>query len=116
MKRVLFDQNVPADLRSYCEGHYIRTAKEEGSDLLSNGNLLKTAEAAGFEVLVTADKRIAYQQNLKNRSIALVVLGTNHWETIESNPGPVAAAIDNAEPGGFETVVYPLPPRRSQHK
>jgi len=60
---------------------------------LGNGELLKEAEAAGFEVLVTTDKNIRYQQNLKGRTIALVVLGQGRWSVIKHHVSQVVAAV-----------------------
>ena len=61
---VLFDHSTPAPLRSALKGHVIVEAVERGWETLGNGALLDAAEAAGFEVFVTADKNIWYQQNL----------------------------------------------------
>jgi len=72
---VLLDQGVPAPLRHHLTEHSVKTASQQGWGTLSNGELLKAAEAAGFHVLLTADKNLAYQQNLKERAIAIVVLG-----------------------------------------
>jgi hypothetical protein len=80
---VLFDQGAPVPLRPFLTGHTVETASQRGWDKLKNGELLEAAEEAGFEVLVTPDKNIRYQQNLGFRRIALVVLG---------NP-PVAGAL-----------------------
>jgi hypothetical protein len=71
--RVLFHQATPVPIRSYLEGHEIRTASQEGWGTLKNGELLAAAEAAGFDVLVTTDKNIRYQQDLSQRKIAIVV-------------------------------------------
>jgi hypothetical protein len=71
----LFDHSTPAPLRHHLEGHEVKEAVELGWDKLSNGELPAEAEQAGFEVLVTADKNIRYQQNLTGRKIAIVVIG-----------------------------------------
>jgi hypothetical protein len=60
---ILFDHSTPAPLRTYLKEHAVTEARDRGWDRLSNGDLLDAAEAAGFEVLVTADKNIRYQQN-----------------------------------------------------
>ena len=73
--RVLFDQATPVPLRPFLEGHTVRTAAQEKWDRLRNGELLNAAEAAGFDVLVTTDKNMRYQQNLTRRRIFIVVLG-----------------------------------------
>ena len=76
---VLFDQGTPVPIRPFLKEHTVQTTAERGWDTLENGELLKAAEAAGFDVLVTPDKNIRYQQNLTVRTIALVVLGNPQW-------------------------------------
>ncbi len=63
--RVLFDQGTPTAIADYLSEHTVRTTKQQGWETLSNGDLLTAAEGAGFEVLVTTDNNIAFQQNLK---------------------------------------------------
>ena len=60
---VLFDKNIPWGIRRHLAGHTVRTTEDEGWSGLSNGDLLSAAEQAGFEVMLTADQRIRYQQN-----------------------------------------------------
>lgn len=107
MSRVLLDENVPAGLRRHLEPHDVLHATQMGWDGLANGLLIAAAEREGFQVLVTADRNLLYQQNLDGREIALVVLGTNHWDTIRSKPELVGQAIERASPGGFEDVAFP---------
>jgi hypothetical protein len=67
--RVLFDQATPTPIRLFLEGHTVRTAAHEGWDRFQNGELLAAAEAAAFDVLLTTDKNMRYQQNLAGRKI-----------------------------------------------
>src|SRR3990172_4712828 len=76
---ILFDHGTPAPLRSFLKGHTVRETKGQGWDTFGNGELLTAAEAAGFEVLVTTDKNLRYQQNLTGRKIGVVVLGNAQW-------------------------------------
>jgi hypothetical protein len=80
--RVLFDQGTPVPLRQVLVGHDVSTAYECGWSTLKNGELLAAAETQGFDVLVTTDKNLRYQQNLASRSIAILVLGTTSWPRI----------------------------------
>ncbi len=80
--KVLFDNNMPRQLRRSLRGHEVRTAREMLWTLLENGDLLRAAEDSGFNVMVTGDKNLSYQQNLAGREIALVVLSTNNWNVI----------------------------------
>jgi hypothetical protein len=78
---ILFDNGTPAPLRYALKGHVVVEAIERGWDRLVNGELIAVAEAADFEVLLTTDKNIRYQQNLTGRKIAFVVLGNQQWPT-----------------------------------
>lgn len=102
--RVLFDHNVPHGLRRFLPGHYVRNAAEMDWAWLSNGLLLKAAEDQGFDVMVTCDQSIYYQQNLKARSIALVVLTTNNWTEIRVRTKDILAAIQASSAGSFTVV------------
>jgi predicted nuclease of predicted toxin-antitoxin system len=83
--RILFDKNVPVGVRRYLLKHEVSTVVEMlWPDQLENGELLRVAEESGFDVIVTSDQNIRYQQNLTGRRLALVVLGSNsgHWYVI----------------------------------
>jgi hypothetical protein len=84
---VLFDQSTPVPIRPFLKGHTVETAWQRGWDELKNGDLLKAAEEAGFEVLVTPDKNIRYQQNLRNYTIAIVVLANPAMARVASSCG-----------------------------
>ncbi len=75
--RVLFDHGTPSGIAGSLSGHEVTEAIERRWDRISNGELLNVAEAAGFDVLLTTDKRIRYQQNLMGRKLAVVVLGNS---------------------------------------
>jgi len=72
--KILFDHCVPKPLRHELSGHYITTAREMHWEGLKNGRLLDKAQAAGFDVLLTVDHNIRYQQNLTGRATAVVVM------------------------------------------
>ena|ERR1039458_981452 len=77
--RILFDNGTPALLRDALKGHIVVEAMERGWDRLVNGELIAVAEAEGFDLLLTTDKNIRYQQNLNDRKIAFVVIGNQQW-------------------------------------
>jgi len=103
--------SVPAPLRHSLSHHSVRTTAQEGWDKLLNGALLAAAEAA-FDVFVTCDQNIVYQQNMAGRRVAIVVIITNNWPVISTNPAKVVQAVDAATAGSFATVTYPMPPPR----
>jgi hypothetical protein len=89
---VLFDNGTPRTLARYLIDHHAVTeARARGWDELENGALLNAAEAAGFDVLVTTDKNLSYQQNLSGRKIAIVVLGQGQWSLIKARVSEVVA-------------------------
>ena len=104
---VLFDQSTPVPIRPFLKGHTVETAWQRGWDRLKNGELLKAAEEAGFEVLVTPDKNIRYQQNLRNYTIAIVVLGNPQWPVLRRHVDRVVAAVNAAKPGTYCEVEIP---------
>ena len=106
--RILLDHNVPVPLRSWFIGHQVETAYERGWAELTNGVLLQMAEEAGFDVMITSDKGIRYQQNLAGRRLALVVISTNDWTRIRKSKSVVVAAISETLPGSLVDVEIPL--------
>ena len=104
---VLFDQGTPVPIRPFLKGHKVQTTAERGWDMLENGELLRAAEAAGFDVLVTPDKNIRYQQDLTARTIALVVLGNPRWPILRLHVQRVVAPVDAARPGSYIEVEIP---------
>ncbi len=110
--RILFDKNVPVGVRRYLSGHEVRTFVETGWPIqLENGKLLQQAEIAGFDVMVTSDQNIRYQQNLKGRKLDLVVLGSNIWPIVSNHGAEITAHCDAATSGSFAFVAMPLPPK-----
>jgi hypothetical protein len=106
--RILFDNGTPAPLRHALKGHVVVEAIERGWDRLVNGELIAAAEAAGFDLLLTTDKNIRYQQNLTGRKIAFVVLGNQQWPTLLTYLERVVAAVNSAAPGSYVEVEIPF--------
>ena len=77
--RVLFDNGTPRGVATVLKDHVVEEARARGWDILRNGELLDAAEAAGFQVFITTDRNLRYQQNLTNRKIAVVILGKGRW-------------------------------------
>lgn len=112
MRRILLDEGVPIGVRTLVTGFHVEAVPELGWAGLANGDLIQAAEEAGFEVMITCDQNIRYQQNLAGRRLALVVLTTNHWDTIRANGSGILPAVEAATVGSFVTVEMPKPPRR----
>ena len=102
--RVLFDQGTPAPLRKHLSSHAVSTAYELGWGGLENGALLQHAESHGFEVLVTTDQNLKYQQNLSNRKIAVVVLSTTSWPRIQKSLSAIVEAVSSIQENGYVEI------------
>ena len=106
--RVLFDQSTPLPIRSFLRGHVVRTAAEQGWGDLSNGQLLAAAEAAGFDVFLTTDKNIPFQQNVREYRLAIVVIDRQQWPDVRAHVGLVVAAVACAKGGCIHIVHIPV--------
>jgi hypothetical protein len=104
---ILFDQGTPVGIRNSLKGHVVKTAREQGWGTLLNGDLLRVAEDAGFEVLLTTDKNLIHQQNLSDRKIAIVVLGNSRWSLIEPALQRIVDTVDAAKPASYTLVEIP---------
>ncbi len=105
---VLFDQNVPYDLKRHLGAHEVTTAPDVSWEEIKNGELLAIAESRGFDVFVTAEKNLSYQQNLTARRIAIVLLPTNSWPKLRPFVHEFAALVDAAVPGSLTKLAVPM--------
>ena len=82
--RILLDEQLPRQLAPYLVGHDVRTVQQESWAGLSNGALLRKAEAAGFSVFLTGDHSLEFQQNISKQRMGIVVLraGSNALEDL----------------------------------
>jgi hypothetical protein len=102
--KVLFDANTPAPLARFLRGHEVVRADQMGWQGLENGALLDAAEQAGFDLLLTCDQNVQYQQNFTNRKLALVILSSNHWPTLRRVAARIATAVDFVQTGQIVKV------------
>jgi hypothetical protein len=105
---ILFDQGVPRGLAESLRGHEVTEARKLKWERISNGELLNLAESAGFDLLLTTDKNVRHQQNLSDRKISIVVLGTSPWWLVRQHLGAIAAAVNAATPGSYAEVEIPF--------
>ena len=102
--RIVFDQNVPRALGQFLIGHQVTRSAEMGWQELKNGDLIKAAEEKKFDLLVTCDRNLEYQQKVEGRKIAIVALSTNNWRVIRSRVREVVQAVDGARLGTYLSV------------
>jgi hypothetical protein len=96
--KVLFDQGTPVPLCYHLPGHEISTAYEMGWSRLQNGDLLIAAEAS-FDVLITTDQNLRYQQNVSGRKISILVLPTTSWPKLQKRTEEILVLLDKLKPG-----------------
>jgi hypothetical protein len=104
--RVLFDQGTPRPLQDFLSGHEVKTAYQLGWNEYKNGKLLSAAESMGFELLITTDKNLQYQQNLTGRKIAILVLPTTKWAQIRIHTKEIAEAVSACAPGSYRDLSW----------
>jgi hypothetical protein len=103
--KILFDQGTPVPLRRELLGHEISTAFELGWSELTNGDLLRAAEEA-FDVLISTDQGLRFQQNLAGRKLSIIVLQTTSWPLIQRQVDRIIDALTRVSPGGFLGVSF----------
>jgi hypothetical protein len=106
--KILFDHGVPKPIARSLIGHEVTYARRIGWHELGNGELIQKAEEAGYEVLLSTDKNIRYQQNLTSRTIALVVLGNSQWPLVRLHLDKIAAALNACTPGSYTEIAIPF--------
>ena len=107
---ILFDHATPRALRRHLAGHTIHTAEQLGWERLANGLLIARAEESGYELLISVDQGIQYQQNLAARRVAILVLMKNDWSLIRPHTDTINVAINRIQPGDYVEIEIPLPP------
>ena len=101
--KILFDQGTPVPLREHLRDHTVATAFELGWSMLKNGELLTAAEHS-FDLLITTDQQIRYQQNLAGRKLAIIVLPTTSWPRLRTCIPQIRDAIASCKPGQYREV------------
>jgi len=99
--KILFDQGTPVPLKNTLTDHIVATAYDMNWSALTNGDLLAVAEVEHFEVLVTTDKNLRYQQNLSGRKIAIFVLPFTSWPKLKVHATLIATAIGTLSKGSY---------------
>ena len=104
--KILLDECVPWPMHKLLAGHECSTAQRQGWGGVSNGALLGEAEGA-FDLFITADQNLRYQQNLVGRSIAILELSTNKLRRIQAAVPLILDAIASLQAGEFRHLEIP---------
>ncbi|MEP6963311.1 MAG: hypothetical protein ABI995_14615 [Acidobacteriota bacterium] len=105
--KILFDHGTPRSIARSLVGHEVTRAAQLGWHQLGNGVLIQSAEEAGYDLLLSTDQNIRYQQNLNHRKIAIVVLTDQQWPNVRLYLQEIAAAVNTAAPGSYVEVDIP---------
>lgn len=103
--RIILDENLPRPLKTIFPGHTVTTVQEEGLAGTVNGALLAKLEG-NFDVFITADKNLRYQQNLAARKLAIVELPTNRLPLLRPLFPRIAAAIESIAPSTYVQITF----------
>ena len=98
---IVLDECVPWPLAKHLAGHLCTSPQRKGWGGYENGDLLLKLAEQEFDLFVTSDQNLRYQQNLSDRKIAILELSTNDWATIRRHLVSVVARIDAMQPGEF---------------
>ena len=101
---ILFDQGTPQPLKHHLSEHNVETAYEKGWSDLKNGDLLEKAEQSGYDLLVTTDQNLRYQQNLAGRKLAIVVLMSTSWPRIKASVNKIRKIVGAVTPSSYQEI------------
>jgi hypothetical protein len=99
--KVFLDECVPKPVDRLLKGHQCFTAQQMGWGGIQNGELLRLVQEHGFELFLTSDQNLGYQQNPEARTIPLLVLPTNHWPVLKTKGDEICAALAETHPGDY---------------
>ena len=102
--KILLDENLDHRLRKHLAPHEAVTASFLGWNGLKNGKLLEAAEQGGFDVLITGDQTLSYEQNLTRTRLAIIALSSIEWRIIKDYLFEIQSAVNAARPGSFQAV------------
>jgi len=102
--KILFDQGIPAPLRRHLTGHLVDTVHGQGWSELSNGDLLDASERDEYQLLITTDQNLKYQQNLADRELAIIVLLSTSWPRIRQRVEDIQTAVDAMTSGDYKEI------------
>ena len=102
--RILLDHCTPAPLRRHLAGHQVETAYEQGWSPLSNGELLAAAEQDGYQLLISTDQNLRYQQDLANRQLSIIVLLSTSWPRIQVRVSDIQTAVAEISQGDYVEI------------
>ena len=105
--KIIFDQGTPVPLRKSLTLYDVSTVYELGSSTLQNGDLISQSEKKGFDLLITTDQNLKYQQNLTDRQISIMVLSTTSWPRIKLSLAKISEVVKNLSASSYTEINIP---------
>ena len=102
---IILDENLPKPLKGIFPNHTVTTVQEQGLAGTVNGALLARLEGA-FDVFITADKNLRYQQNLSSRKLAILEIPTNRLPLLRPLFPRITAAVDAMTPSAYVQLTF----------
>jgi predicted nuclease of predicted toxin-antitoxin system len=104
--KILLDECVPWPMHRFLRGHTCTSVQAQGWNGLRNGDLLQRAEGQ-FDVFITSDQNLRYQQNLTGRQVAILELSTNDLRRIQAASALIVDTVGKIQPSEFRHVIIP---------
>jgi hypothetical protein len=105
----MLDHCTPVGVAKFFPEHEVSFCGKLGWNRIANGQLISAAESAGFDLMISCDTNIQYQQNRSKRRISPVVLGSNDWPEVKRHSAAIIAAVESASPNSFAKIPIPSP-------
>jgi len=102
--RIIFDQGTPAPLRFRLGDHSVDTAAEKGWSRLSNGDLLRAVQGAGYDLFLTTDQNLRHQQAITGHPFGILVLTSTSWPRIQLKIDEIVRAVEGARHGSYKEI------------
>ena len=102
--KILFDSSTPATLAFALRPHEVTRTGQLGWQSWEDGVLLSAAETAGFDLLITCDQNISYQQNFTDRKISVIILSSNRWPMVRPVAAQIATAVNFMQRGQVRRI------------
>ena len=103
---ILLDECVPWPMHRFLLGHTCTSVQAQGWSGIRNGELLQQAEGQ-FDVFVTSDQNLRYQQNLTGKTISILELSTNDLRRIQTAGALIEEVIEGIRPAEFRHLEIP---------
>lgn len=101
--KIILDENLPKALKRYLSAYNVTTVQEQGWSGVKNGELIARIEGL-YDVFITSDKNIKYQQNLTGRIIAILELPTNRLKVLETLIDKILVEVESISPGVYVQI------------